>query len=108
MTSKEKEVFEALKKELSETDIIPVEDNFVFEPVDETELEKYYRYLIVADEAYCMDPKRSAPRASYFCGEVWTLSDECGNFVAVAHVVAHVDRSRNVWVWKGEVMYLHN
>ena len=102
-----KEVFDALKKELSESDIIPIEDNFVFESVDDKEeLEKYYRYLIVADEAYCMDPKRSAPRASYFCGGVWTLSDECGNFVAVAHVDRAWKGSR--YVWKGEVMYLHN
>ena len=105
MTSKE--VFKVLKNELSETDIIPVEDNFVFKSVDEEELEKYYRYLM-EDTYIPMDSTRSAPRASYFCGKVWTLSDECGNFVAVAHVVAHVDRSRDVWVWKGEVMYLHN
>ena len=104
MTSKE--AFKVLKNELSETEIVPIEDNFVFKSVDEEELEKYYRYLM--EDTHYMESKRKAAKASYFCGEVWTLTDECGNFVAVAHVVAHADRSRDVWVWKGEVMYLHN
>ena len=103
-----KEVFEDMKKKLSESGIIPIEDNFVFESVDEKEeLGKYYRYLIMADEdTYYMESKRHAARASYYYGGVWTLSDECGNFVAVAHVDTAWNGSHHFW--KGEVKYLHN
>ena len=100
------EVYKAMENERTESGYVLVEDNFVFEPVVvETELEKYYRYLIMADEGtYYMESKRHAPRASYYYGGVWTLADSCGNFVAVAHV-------ETVWngehhVWKGEVKYL--
>ena len=100
------EVYKAMENELKESYYPVIENNFIFSSTtDSNEIEKFYRYLIMADKGtYYMESKRHAPRASYYYGGVWTLADSCGNFVAVAHV-------ETVWngehhVWKGEVKYL--